>query len=96
VVKTKKNVLSQNSQMYLKAVQLRNIDQVSSIKDEVSSNMIVILRITPLAQKNIQDLKQTVEELYGFVSSIGGDIARLGDERVILTPPGVKVWRGLN
>ena len=96
MAKTKKNVSSQNSQMYLKAVQLRNIDQVSSIKDEVSMNMIVILRITPLAQKNIQDLKQTVEELYGFVSSIGGDIARLGDERVILTPPGVNVWRGLN
>ena len=85
MAKNKKNTPSQNNQMYLKAVQLRNIDQVSSIKDEVSQNMIVILRITPLAQKNIQDLKQTVEELYGFVSSIGGDIARLGDERVILT-----------
>ena len=84
-----------DSQMYLKAIKLKNIDQISTIKDDVSKNMIIILRITPLAQKNVQDLKTAVEELYGYVSSIGGDIARLGDERVVLTPPGVIVWRCL-
>jgi uncharacterized protein len=36
-----------------------------------------------------------VEQLYEFATSVGGDIARLGDERVVITPPGVKIWRGL-
>ena len=54
------------------------------------------MRITPIAQKNVQELKKAIEELYGYVSSIGGDIVRLGDERVVLTPPGVKIWRGLS
>ncbi|TLY10071.1 MAG: DUF552 domain-containing protein, partial [Thaumarchaeota archaeon] len=35
------------------------------------------------------------EQLYEFATAIGGDIARLGDERVVITPPGVKIWRGL-
>jgi len=39
-------------------------------------------------------LGKAVEELYDFVISLGGDIARLGEERVVLTPPGVRVWRG--
>ncbi|MFB3043482.1 MAG: cell division protein SepF [Nitrososphaerales archaeon] len=56
--------------------------------------MIIILRITPLAQKNVDELRKAVEELYDFVISLGGDIARLGEERVVLTPPGVRVWRG--
>ena len=27
-------------------------------------------------------------------TSIGGDIARLGEERIVITPPGVRIWRG--
>lgn len=81
--------------MYVKAIPLRGIDEIEKVKEEVHKNSIVILRITPLAQKNVDELKKAVEELYSHVVSLGGDIARLGDERVILTPPGVKVWRGL-
>ena len=80
--------------MYLKAFPLRNINEIAKIKEEVSKNMIIILRITPLAQKNVDELRKAVEELYDFVISLGGDIARLGEERVVLTPPGVRVWRG--
>lgn len=81
--------------MYLKAFPLRNVSETAKIKEEVAKNMIVILRITPLAHRDVEELKRAVEDLYDFVSSIGGDIARLGEERVVLTPPGVKVWRGL-
>ena len=95
-LKIDKKPIGKDQQMYLKAIPLKNLDQISTIKDEVSQNMIVILRITPIAQKNVQELKKAIEELYGYVSSIGGDIVRLGDERVVLTPPGVKIWRGLS
>ena len=82
-------------QIYLKALSLRDREEVDDIKKDISSNFIVILRITPLAQKNIEELRKAVEELYNYTISIGGDIARLGDERVVVTPPGVKIWRGL-
>ena len=81
--------------MYVKAFPLRSIDEIEKIKGEMHKNSIIILRITPLAQKNVDELRRAVEDLYTYVVSLGGDIARLGDERVILTPPGVKVWRGL-
>jgi SepF-like predicted cell division protein (DUF552 family) len=29
------------------------------------------------------------------VQASGGDIARLGEERVVITPPNVKIWKGI-
>ena len=83
------------TEFYLKALSLKSIDDVKAIKADVSNRFIVILRITPLANKDVGQLKEAVEELYQFITSIGGDIARLGEERIVLTPPGVKIWRGL-
>jgi SepF-like predicted cell division protein (DUF552 family) len=34
-----------------------------------------------------------VNELYGFTQSIGGDIARLGEERVVIVPNSIRIWR---
>ncbi len=82
-------------QIYLKAFPLRDREEVDDVKRNLSSNVIVILRITPLAQKNIEELRKAVEELYNYTTAIGGDIARLGEERIVVTPPGVKIWRGL-
>ncbi len=86
---------SKNEPIYLKAFPLRAREELPKIKDDISNQTIIILRVTPLAQKNVEDLKEAIEELYDFTTSIGGDIARLGEERVVVTPPGVKIWRGL-
>jgi hypothetical protein len=66
---------------------------MESIKTEVKAGNILILRITPLANKSIDDVKNAVNELCEFAESIGGDIARLGEERVVVCPPNVKIWR---
>ena len=81
-------------QILLKAFPLKNSDEVTRIKEDVKNHTIVILKITPLAQKSVDDLKSTIEELTDFTLSFGGDIARLGEERIVITPPGVKIWRG--
>lgn len=78
---------------YLKAMPLRDLSDLDSVKAEVKSGNILILRITPLANKNIDDVKRAVNELCEFAESLGGDIARLGEERVVICPPNVKIWR---
>jgi hypothetical protein len=82
-----------SGKVYLKAMPLRDLADLESIKTEVKSGNILILRITPLANKSIDDVKRAVNELCEFSESIGGDIARLGEERVVICPPSVKVWR---
>jgi len=78
---------------YLKALPLRDLEDVDVIKREVKSGNILILRVSPLARKNIEDVKRAVNELHEFTTRVGGDIARLGEERVVITPPFIRIWR---
>ena len=78
---------------YLKAVPLRTLADVEVIKHELSLGNILILKITPLARNSIEDVKKAVNELTVFTQSIGGDIASLGEERVVIVPNSIRIWR---
>ena len=78
---------------YLKAMPLRALSNLEEVKNEVKNGNVLILRITPLASKSIEDVKRAVNELYEFAESIGGDIARLGEERVVICPQNIRIWR---
>jgi len=78
---------------YLKAMPLRNLADVEVIKHELKMGNILILKITPLARKSVEDVKKAVDELAGFTQTIGGDIASLGAERVVIVPNFIKIWR---
>ncbi len=78
---------------YLKAMPLRNLADVEVIKHELSLGNIIILKITPLARKNVEDVKNAVNELFSFTQSIEGDIASLGEERVVIVPRSIRIWR---
>lgn len=82
-----------SSKTYLKAMPLRGLSDLEIVKNEVKSGNIVILRVRPLADENPEDVKEAVNELCAFVESVGGDIARLGEERVVICPQNVKIWR---
>ena len=77
----------------LKALSLRELADVEVIKHELALGNIIILKITPLARKSIEDVKIAVNELSIFIQSIGGDIASLGEERVVIVPDFIKIWR---
>jgi SepF-like predicted cell division protein (DUF552 family) len=81
------------SKTYLKAMPLRELSDIENIKIEVKNGNIIILRVTPLASKSIEDVKTAVNDLYEFADSINGDIARLGEERVVICPKTIRIWR---
>lgn len=85
---------SQPQEIYLKAIPLRNFEDIDIIKAEVKAGNIVITNVSPLAKKSMDDVKRAVNILSEYMSTIEGDIARLGEERIVLTPKNVKIWRG--
>jgi hypothetical protein len=80
--------------IYVKAFPLRDSTDVPRIKAEIIEGNILIVKITPIAKRSVEETKSAISELVDFVKSIQGDIARLGEERIVMTPPTVKVLRG--
>lgn len=78
---------------YVKALPLKEYSDIEKIKSELSAGNILIVKLTPLASKNIEEVKRVIDELKAYAETIEGDIARLGEERIVITPPPVKIWR---
>jgi len=92
-VEQKQETAETLNKTYLKAMPLKELTDLENIKNEVKNGNIIILRVTPLANKSIDEVKSAVNELYEFTESIGGDIARLGEERVVICPKNMRIWR---
>ena len=78
---------------YIKAITIRDSSDIHTITEDIKKGMVLILRVTPLAQKDVKKLRKVVEELYVIARDSNADIARLGEERIIVTPPNVKIWK---
>ncbi len=83
----------QESHTYLKAITIKDISDIHAIREDIKKEMILILRVTPLAQKDVKQLRKLVEEVYTVAKAAGADIARLGEERIVVTPPSIKIWK---
>jgi hypothetical protein len=71
--------------------QLKDLDLIERV---LSAGNVLIIKITPIAKRSIEETKIAINQLSNFARREGGDIARLGEERVVLTPAGIKIWRG--
>ena len=83
----------QESPTYIKAITIRDPSDIHTIKEDIKKEMVLILRVTPLAQKDVDKLRKVVEELYVIARDSNAEIARLGEERIIVTPSNVKIWK---
>ncbi|HDI12015.1 MAG TPA: DUF552 domain-containing protein [Candidatus Bathyarchaeota archaeon] len=77
----------------MKALPLKKPSDVEIIKKEVKAGNILIVKVTPLVEKNPEEVEKAVDDLCEFAENVGGDIARLGEERIVICPSGVKIWR---
>ncbi len=91
--KTQSSPSGPSARIFLKAMPLRSLSDLDTIKKEVKSGTILIVKVSPLASKSIEDVQKAVNDLCEFVKTVDGDIARLGEERIVVTPVGVRVWR---
>lgn len=79
--------------VYLKTSTLNSLEELDEIKGELETGNIAIIRLTPLFDKDLDDVKRAVRKLKKFIGEIDGDIASLGEDRIVVTPSHVKIWR---
>ena len=69
----------QETPTYLKAITIRDSSDIHTINEDIKKGMVLILRVTPLAQKDVKKLRKLVEELYVIARDSNADIARRGE-----------------
>ncbi len=82
-------------QRYVKAITLKDDTDIATIDSEIQAGNILILKITPLFVEDATQIKEAIIEIKRIIEKREGDIARLGNERIVLTPKGIRIWRGL-
>jgi SepF-like predicted cell division protein (DUF552 family) len=82
--------IQQNADAYVKPIALQTDADLKVVEEELGHKNIVLLSITPYA-RNPTRLKEAVIQLKGMVSKINGDIARIEDDKILLTPANVKI-----
>jgi SepF-like predicted cell division protein (DUF552 family) len=58
-----------------------------------SQDTIALINIQPLKDKDIVELKRSINKLKKTVDAIGGDIAGFGDDYIVITPSFASIWR---
>jgi len=83
-------------QRYVKALKLRANTDIKDIEKDLSEGNILIIRITPLLLDDAEQVRDFVRDFKDLAQREKGDIARLGRERIVLTPRGITIWRELD
>ena len=84
------DMMHEAADFYVKPVALESEADAKVIAEELKNRNIILLNITPM-KKNEAKLKMIVNELKKFVTKIDGDIARIDEDKILLTPAKVKI-----
>ena len=80
--------------LWLRTISIHSYSQLSELQDHFCDNKepaILIARITPIVTKNIEETMKLINEVYSMATKKNYSVFRLGEERIILVPPNVRV-----
>jgi hypothetical protein len=78
--------------MYIKIAELTGLYDLRELRKELYAGNILILDIS-LAKKDKTLVEKAIKDLKMAALDIGGDIAGIADDQVIVAPSGVKIER---
>jgi len=80
------------AKMHIALGEIQRYEDLKEIKDYVYAGNAVILDFAAVASEEVI-LKRITDELKTITSDVGGDIAGIGNNQMLVTPGGVKVDR---
>lgn len=78
---------------YVKPIKLRGLADVQRVNQELNEGNIVLGDITPLLNRDPQELKRAIDQLKGICRGIGGDIIGIGESKILVTPTNIRIYR---
>jgi hypothetical protein len=84
------DVMNEPADFYVKPVALQQESDLSLIEAELKKKNIILLNISVMS-KRPNTLKGMVDRLKTYVKKTNGDIARIDEEKLLITPSKVKI-----
>ena len=84
------DVLHEPADFYVKPVALESEADIKVIEDELKQRNIILLNMAPMA-RNAAKLKMIIGDLKEYINKINGDIARIDNDKILLTPSKIKI-----
>jgi uncharacterized protein len=84
------DVMNEPADFYVKPLALSSEADLVAIQAELQKRNIILLNISEMS-KRPQTLKGIVDNLKAYVEKTNGDIARLDEEKLLITPTKVKI-----
>jgi hypothetical protein len=90
-VETKTSETS-SAKMHVAVGEIQRYEDIKAISDYVYGGNVLILDFSPISDEEVI-LKRITNELKKMADDIGGDIAGIGNNLMVISPSGVKVDR---
>ena len=82
-----------NRKLLIEVERLDNYADSDRLQKKVREGSILVVKIRELKVKDMEELKRAVDKLKKTCLAVGGDIAGLGEDWLILAPAAAKVHR---
>ena len=83
-----------SGRMNIRIENLQDYRDVEGVQRLLREGNIVFLRIKKLKERDLGELKRSVERLRRTSVAMNGDIIGIDEDYLILTPPSAKIYRG--
>jgi SepF-like predicted cell division protein (DUF552 family) len=84
------DIMNEPADFYIKPVALKDESDVTLIEDELGKKNIILLNISEMS-KRPNTLTKIVDTLKDYISKTNGDIAKIDEEKILITPAKVKI-----
>jgi len=78
--------------MYIKTAELTGLYDIPELKKEIYAGNMLILDISRARQDKVL-VEKAIKDLKMAALDVGGDIAGISDDQVVVTPMGIKIDR---
>jgi len=84
------DMLHEPADYYVKPISLETDSDIGVVESELKARNVVLLNIAPFS-RNPMKLKESLGKITAMTAAMDGDIARISEDKVIVTPSRMKI-----
>lgn len=84
----------ENNSVTVKIDSLTSYADTDRVQQSLREGSVIFLRIRDLREKDINELKRSVEKLRKTITAMNGDVVGVDEDFLVLTPQFAKIYRG--